>query len=1110
MDSVSTRAFLNYMLGTKDGLSLVDGFKAWQFGKSFPLQIIKDVTNSFFEGMPLLPCNAPEIICCNNAHDVRMLQQHFYCEVSKVAVIPYPDGANWLERIWEAFFISATLRTLENVEVDKIFVFEMETSGNPLPFKIGYADEINYTHKFSSFAAKLWLLPVSLFDGITATCDVAIHFSVKYYTGVYNRFSHYYDSTSFCRIQFQFPHIKLDDMIFGRCDGVDDKEAVQRQILSLVVSSVCAGHSQTPANAEELWKSERFLKYQFVAEFVRNYLGADLNFCGQTWKLVSCNIAGALKFSYMYTSHEPSDLAGEIFTNTEAFRDKTKKMLPALRLALMNSTCVMSCCLAQGCSVSVVPDIVVMKEDIAVALNDGCGWISEDAAQALFASYCENWFEAADVGAADPEHRSSVLEAQFTELSVPELNAKWPSDDLPPAAHFPAGYIPSAFQIRYRGFKGMLVVNKELTGNTIQFTRSMLKFESTIDQHIFVVGVSQPAPPTVLSSELVIMFEGCSSKQVALFEYLRRFVVDERIDNANQSLVSLMRNPRTFLKYMKVEDDIIERCCGEYPDAHLSQLPVFASRILSLNAPLPNSAHLYGVADFSRTLLPDEVFLCIPGLFAGASVVITKTPALRKSDLRVYKAVIDRAELNHLRDVVVFSTRSDDLASNQLSNADLDGDHFYIMWDPQLIRLLDLAEVARRGQGLGACQSDSCPVIEVTAQGTSGGNKEIWSRCFEEVKTALREPANSFTHCSLQHLLCLRRVFLDEAGADWPHSKTAQDIAGWLNKTFEAPKHGKWLGWDTVREQLGAVIPRFPHYYLGCAFDTPYRRSSSLYARLYEALWAILLDHGKWEADPCGGCARDDEEPLMFGQIFTSALVALDSVVRSKIEVTPDFVYGLDDVFLDKGVDTRNPLNWVKADGIPNDRVVLFETLTVTAPLFYAVNDDVGSKRTNHQFARLVSAPYNVGAEMLRDEEYEGLVEYFTSGAEEINPMKLFSRSLGTPRCYDSDGHLRCARMLSFLVLLPKEPELWSRTQRDRIKKYLEQKVRILCFFGPTPRKTYSTYIEATSQVLSKLGHVDHLFVHGIKQALEGTVDAPDDGKAVLAMAAIDRDVFSA
>jgi hypothetical protein len=630
---------------------------------------------------------------------------------------------------------------------------------------------------------------VSLFDGIATNCKVGIYFSVKYFTGVYNRFSRYYDCTSCCRIQFQFPHIKLGDILRGPSEAVDDNLVVRQKILSCIVSSVRTLRFKAPENADELWRRERFLKYQFGAEFINKYLGADLKFCGQTWKLVSCNIAGALKFSYLYTSHEPSQLASEIFANTGGVADPTKKMLPALRLALMNSTCVMSCCLSQDWCVSVVPDIVVMKEDKAVAVNDGCGWISEDAAEALFASYCENWFEAADVGAADPEHRSSVLEAQFTELSVPELNAKWPSVDLPPAAHFPAGYIPSAFQIRYRGFKGMLVVNKELTGNTIQFTRSMQKFESTIDQHIFVVGVSQPAPPTVLSSELVIMFEGCSSKQEALFEYLRRFLVDERIDNGNQSLVSLMRNPRTFLKYMKVEDYIIERCCGEYPDAHLSQLPVFASRILSLNASLPNSAHLYGVADYSKKLLPNEVFLNVDGLESGALVVITKTPALRKSDLRVFKAVTDCAELNHLRDVVVFSTRSDDLVSNQLSNADLDGDHFYIVWDPDLVSLLDTAEMAREGQGLDGCQADSCSEIVVTAQRTSGDNEETWSQCFEVVKTALREPANSFTHCSLQHLLCLRRLFMDEAGANWPQSKVASDIAGWLNDTFEAPKH---------------------------------------------------------------------------------------------------------------------------------------------------------------------------------------------------------------------------------------------------------------------------------------------------------------------------------
>ncbi|KAH7158129.1 RNA dependent RNA polymerase-domain-containing protein [Dactylonectria estremocensis] len=64
--------------------------------------------------------------------------------------------------------------------------------------------------------------------------------------------------------------------------------------------------------------------------------------------------------------------------------------------------------------------------------------------------------------------------------------------------------------------------------------------------------------------------------------------------------------------------------------------------------------------------------------------LIGRNPSLHPGDIRVVEAA-DEPKLHHLRDVVVFPAIGDRPVPNMLSGGDLDGDDFFVMWEPLLM-----------------------------------------------------------------------------------------------------------------------------------------------------------------------------------------------------------------------------------------------------------------------------------------------------------------------------------------------------------------------------------------------------------------------------------------
>lgn len=109
---------------------------------------------------------------------------------------------------------------------------------------------------------------------------------------------------------------------------------------------------------------------------------------------------------------------------------------------------------------------------------------TEEAAKVLL--YGETMEEAADIeGGIYPESRKHcVFSNSIGMISVSLMEKVCAKLDFMP--------VPSAIQIRYTGFKGMLCMNKALTDDKLILRKNMNKFACSMSDSLEVIKVSPP------------------------------------------------------------------------------------------------------------------------------------------------------------------------------------------------------------------------------------------------------------------------------------------------------------------------------------------------------------------------------------------------------------------------------------------------------------------------------------------------------------------------------------------------------------------------------------------------------------------------------------------
>ncbi|XP_010043973.2 probable RNA-dependent RNA polymerase 1 isoform X1 [Eucalyptus grandis] len=269
---------------------------------------------------------------------------------------------------------------------------------------------------------------------------------------------------------------------------------------------------------------------------------------------------------------------------------------------------------------------------------------------------------------------------------------------------------PSAYQIRYGGFKGVVAVDPT-SSKKLSLRRSMYKYESSHTKLDVLAWTRYQ--PCFLNRQIITLLSTLGVED-HIFERKQR--------EALCQLDAILTNPlvaQHALELMSPGENtevLLEMLiCGYEPDVEpfLSMMlrTFCASKLLDLRTKtrisVPHGRSMMGCLDETRTLEYGQVFVQpsrVRNLQIGnktmlkssrndstlgtfifqGKLVVAKNPCLHPGDVRVLKAV-DVPSLHHMVDCIVFPQKGERPHQDECSGSDLDGDMYFVCWDPDLV-----------------------------------------------------------------------------------------------------------------------------------------------------------------------------------------------------------------------------------------------------------------------------------------------------------------------------------------------------------------------------------------------------------------------------------------
>lgn len=290
--------------------------------------------------------------------------------------------------------------------------------------------------------------------------------------------------------------------------------------------------------------------------------------------------------------------------------------------------------------------------------------------------------------------------------------------------------IPSAIQGRVGSAKGMWVVDVTDHGSEdwIETFPSQRKWKCDFSKEQHRTLEVRSWSRELVSASLNIQFLPILEDRAVNKQRMRATFVENMFTDAEQGLAVLkeaLAQPQLLRKYIRDTTPqpharLLHRAVpflAGLPDDHIDKIAFLLdggfeplqTEILQrlifetqrkrgdkmkreLKIKLGKSTYAYMLPDFWGVLAPDEVYLAFSSEFGqeaerdldGVEVLVARAPAHLPSDVQKVRAVF-KAELRHLRDVIVFSAKGEEPLAGLLSGGDYDGDIAWVCWDEAIV-----------------------------------------------------------------------------------------------------------------------------------------------------------------------------------------------------------------------------------------------------------------------------------------------------------------------------------------------------------------------------------------------------------------------------------------
>ncbi|RMZ92192.1 hypothetical protein DV736_g561, partial [Chaetothyriales sp. CBS 134916] len=277
------------------------------------------------------------------------------------------------------------------------------------------------------------------------------------------------------------------------------------------------------------------------------------------------------------------------------------------------------------------------------------------------------------------------------------------------------GSVPSCFQFRLGGCKGVLTVDPTLRGVDLKVRESQFKFGSR-SKELEIIRSSQFWQP-YLNRQLITVLSNLGVPDNIFLEMQKSMI---------EALDAAMKDDSAALKALRDNVDpngMTLKLCDLVSNGFRQSHEPFVMSILNLwrawslkyikekaKIRMPEGCFVLGVVDETGTLrghvnalqMPDlasrnDKEKCLPEIFVQFTdpqtnrkrivegiCIIARNPSLHRGDVRVVKA-INVPALHHLCDVVVMPQNGDRDLPSMCSGGDLDGDDYIVCWDKRLI-----------------------------------------------------------------------------------------------------------------------------------------------------------------------------------------------------------------------------------------------------------------------------------------------------------------------------------------------------------------------------------------------------------------------------------------